>query len=235
MAATSHVLDLQQLDLAIDRLRARKAALESGAEVTAARAEADAAEATLGEHRLQIEALDRDAAKIEHEVESLNQKASAEQARLTSGAVANARELDAMTHEIENLRRRVADREDELLVIMERREALERSAADAERVARDRREAADAIRRSSGAELDAVESELAAREAERPAAAAAVDPDVLELYEEIRPQKKGVAAAALVDNVCQGCHEQLSAVELDHVRHADGIPRCEHCRRILVL
>jgi predicted nucleic acid-binding Zn-ribbon protein len=235
MAATSHVLDLQQLDLAIDRLRARKAALESGAELTAARAEADAAEATLGEHRLQIEALDRDAAKIEHEVDSLNQKASAEQARLTSGAVANARELDAMTHEIENLRRRVADREDELLVIMERREALERSAADAERIARDRREAADALRRSSGAELDAVESELAAREAERPAAAAAVDPDVLELYEEIRPQKKGVAAAALVDNVCQGCHEQLSAVELDHVRHAEGVPRCEHCRRILVL
>jgi hypothetical protein len=235
MASTSHVLDLQQLDLVIDRLRARKAALESGAELTAARAEADAAEATLGEHRLQIEALDRDASKIEHEVDSLTQKAAAEQARMTSGAVANARELGAIGHEIENLRRRVADREDELLAIMERREALERSAVEAERVAREKREAADALRRSSGAELDQVEAELAAREAERPAATAAVDPDVLELYEELRPQKKGVAAAALVDNVCQGCHEQLSAVELDHVRRADGVPRCEHCRRILVL
>jgi hypothetical protein len=235
MASTSHVLDLQQLDLVIDRLRARKAALESGAELTAARAEADAAEATLGEHRLQIEALDRDASKIEHEVDSLTQKAAAEQARMTSGAVANARELGAIGHEIENLRRRVADREDELLAIMERREALERSAVEAERVAREKREAADALRRSSGAELDQVEAELAAREAERPAATAAVDPDVLELYEELRPQKKGVAAAALVENVCQGCHEQLSAVELDHVRRADGVPRCEHCRRILVL
>jgi predicted nucleic acid-binding Zn-ribbon protein len=235
MASTSHVLDLQQLDLVLDRLRARKAALESGAELTAARTQADTAEAVLGEHRLQIEALDRDAAKVEHEVDSLNQKAAAEQARMTSGAVANARELDAMSHEIENLRRRVADREDELLVIMERREALDRLAAEAERVAREKREAADAIRRSSGAELDQVEAELAARESERPAATAAVDPDVLELYEDLRPQKKGVAAAALVDNVCQGCHEQLSAVELDHVRRADGVPRCEHCRRILVL
>jgi len=235
MASTSHVLDLQQLDLMLDRLRSRKAALESGAELTAARTEADAAEATLGEHRLQIEALDRDAAKVEHEVDSLNQKAAAEQARMTSGAVANARELDAMSHEIDNLRRRVADREDELLAIMERREALERSAVEADRVAREKREAADAVRRSSGAELDQVEAELTAREAERPAAMAAVDPDVLELYEELRPQKKGVAAAALVDNVCQGCHEELSAVELDHVRRADGVPRCEHCRRILVL
>jgi predicted nucleic acid-binding Zn-ribbon protein len=44
-----------------------------------------------------------------------------------------------------------------------------------------------------------------------------------------------VGAAALVDGVCQGCHETLSAVELDHVRHAQDVPRCEHCRRILVL
>jgi predicted nucleic acid-binding Zn-ribbon protein len=235
MGLTSHLLDLQRLDLAIDRLRARRAALESGGDLRAARAEADAAEATLGEHRLQIEALDRDASKAEHEVDSLNQKAAAEEARMTSGAVANARELDAIGHEIQNLRRRVADREDELLAIMERREALEKGAAEAERVATDKRRLADDVRQASGAELDQVEAELAAREAERPAVAAAIDPDVLELYEELRPQKKGVAAAALVDGVCQGCHEQLSSAELDHVRRQDDVPRCDHCRRILVL
>jgi predicted nucleic acid-binding Zn-ribbon protein len=60
------------------------------------------------------------------------------------------------------------------------------------------------------------------------------DADLLELYEDLRRQKKGVGAAALVDGVCQGCHQQLSAVELDRLRRADGIRRCEHCRRILV-
>jgi len=57
----------------------------------------------------------------------------------------------------------------------------------------------------------------------------------LELYEELRPQKKGVAAAALIDGVCQGCHEKLSAMEVDRLKHADGVKRCEYCRRILVL
>ena len=52
-------------------------------------------------------------------------------------------------------------------------------------------------------------------EAERPPRSPTIDPETLELYEELRPQKKGVGAAALVDDVCQGCHEQLSAVELD--------------------
>jgi predicted nucleic acid-binding Zn-ribbon protein len=234
MGATTHLLDLQALDLAIDRLRARKAAIESGAELAAARAEADAAEARYGEHKLQIDALDRDATKVEHEIDSLSQKAAAEEQRMSSGAIANARELDAIGHEIANLKRRIGDREDELLAIMERRESIEAGAKEAEAVAVERRSASEQVAAASADELGAVVAELATREAERSPLVATIDPDTLELYEELRPQKKGVGAAALVDNVCQGCHEQLSSVELDHARHANGIVRCDHCRRILV-
>jgi predicted nucleic acid-binding Zn-ribbon protein len=60
------------------------------------------------------------------------------------------------------------------------------------------------------------------------------DEELLELYEDLRKQKKGVGAAALVDGVCQACHEQLSALELAHLKRTDGIRRCEHCRRIVV-
>ena len=144
-------------------------------------------------------------------------------------------ELEAIGHEVTNLRRRIADREDEELAIMERREMLAAAEKDAAETAGSLREAADRLRAAAGDELTTAEADLAARQAERPAAVAAIDPDVVELYEELRPQKKGVAAAALVDGVCQGCHEQLSAVELSRVRSTDGIPRCEHCRRILVL
>ncbi|MDH4113305.1 MAG: C4-type zinc ribbon domain-containing protein, partial [Actinomycetota bacterium] len=70
---------------------------------------------------------------------------------------------------------------------------------------------------------------------QRAAIAAEIEPDVLELYEDLRRQKKGIGAAALVDGVCQACHEQLSAVELDRVKRAEGVRRCEHCRRILVV
>ena len=65
--------------------------------------------------------------------------------------------------------------------------------------------------------------------------ASAIDEELLELYEDLRRVKKGVGAAALVDGVCQACHEQLSAVELDKLKRSDGIRRCEHCRRILVV
>jgi uncharacterized protein len=179
--------------------------------------------------------LDRDGKKLEHEIDSLSQKASAEQRRMSSGSVANARELDAIGHEIENLKRRVADREDELLAIMERRETIEAAAKDADAEAGQRRARVDDISAASDEELSRVTAELAQRRTEREEQAAVVEPETLELYEDLRRQKKGVGAAALVDNVCQGCHEQLSAVELDKVRHTDDIPRCEYCRRILVL
>ena len=234
MGATAHLLELQQLDIALDRLRARIAALTAGAELASAVAEADAAEARLGEIKLQLDALDRDTAKLEHDVDSLRQKATAEEQRMASGAVADARELEAIGHEITNLRRRIADREDEELAIMERREVLAAAEKDAAETATRLRDEAERLRAAAGDELTAAEADLRAREAERPAIVSAVDPEVLELYEELRPQKKGVAAAALVDGVCQGCHEQLSAVELAKVRGAD-VPRCEHCRRILVL
>jgi predicted nucleic acid-binding Zn-ribbon protein len=235
MGPNANLLELQGLDLSVDRLRARETVLTSGAELTGARTEADAADARSGELKLQLDVLDRDGTKIEHEIDSLSQKAAAEERRMSSGSVANARELDSIGHEIANLKRRIADREDELLVIMERRESLASSAKEADASSAERREQVDQVRSASDAELEQVRAELGSMQGKRSAIAAGIDPELLELYEDLRRQKKGVGAAALVDNVCQGCHEQLSAVELDKVRHTDGVPRCEYCRRILVL
>ena len=125
MAVTHELLDLQSVDLAIDRLRARRGTLVGGEEIARAREAADAAERTLGELGLEIDVLDRDGSKLEHEIDSLVRKATAERARMSDGSVANARELDAIGREVENLARRQTDREDELLIIMERREELE--------------------------------------------------------------------------------------------------------------
>ena len=58
--------------------------------------------------------------------------------------------------------------------------------------------------------------------------------ELLELYDDLRRQKKGIGAAAIVDGVCQACHEKLSAMELDRLKRDDGIKRCEYCRRIVV-
>ena len=214
---------------------ARTRALEAGEDLASARSAADAAERALGEVRLQLDAVDRDGAKLEHEIDSLVQKRAAEQQRQYDGSVANVKELEAIGREVENLQRRISDREDELLASLETREGLESRAKEAQERTDELRQRAEQVAAESSSELAVVSAELEGLVAERSELAPSFDPALLELYEDLRAHKKGVGAVALVDGVCQGCHETLSAVELDHVKREVGIPRCEHCRRILVV
>jgi predicted nucleic acid-binding Zn-ribbon protein len=228
------LLDIQEIDTAIDRLVARMRALEAGDDATVALAEANEAERLMGELRLRLDELSRDQMRFEHEIDSMSQKAEAEERRMYDGSVANARELDSIRHEVDNLKKRRSDREDELLALMEVREgfeAQERAAAERSEALRTR---VEEVSGNTAEELERLRTELEERSEARAGLAAAVDPEYLELYEELRPQKKGVAAVALVDGVCQGCHEQLSSVYVDRLKRSEGPKRCEHCRRILV-
>ena len=232
---TSRLLALQDADLAIGRLRARRRSLEQGSEVAAARTEADAAEAHLGELRLRLDELARDQTRFELEIDSMTQKEKAEQARMYDGSIVNAKELDALQHEIASVQSRRSDREDELLALLEIRERIETDATEAERTATSRRARVDEVVAATADEIVSVDADLAERTAERDAIALDIERDVLDLYEDLRRHKKGIGAAALVDGVCQACHEQLSAVVLDTMKRSEGIRRCEHCRRILVV
>jgi len=235
MATTQRLLELQSIDTAIDRLVARRAALEGEGELAAARTEADRAENELGELRLALDTFDRDGSRLEHEIDSITRKAADEESRLFGGAVANAKELESIQREVDNLKKRKSEREDELLVVLEQREAVERRAKESEAVATERRAAVDTVAGDASRELAQIADELSAKRGERDALAGGLDPELLELYDDLRRQKKGVGVAALVDGVCQGCHEKLSAVELDRVKRTEGVARCEYCRRILVL
>jgi uncharacterized protein len=229
------LLDIQELDTTIDRLTARRRALESGEDAAAALAEANEAERMMGELRLRLDELSRDQMRFEHEIDSMSQKAAAEERRLYDGSVANARELDSITHEVDNLKKRRSDREDELLALMEVREELEgqeRAAAQRSGSLRARVEEVGSV---AADEIERLGTELKERGEARAALAETVDAEFLELYEELRPQKKGVAAVALIDGVCRGCHEQLSSVYVDRLKRVEGPKRCEHCRRILVI
>jgi predicted nucleic acid-binding Zn-ribbon protein len=228
------LLDIQEIDTAIDRLTTRMRGLEAGRDVAAALAEANEAERVLGELRLRLDELSRDQMRFEHEIDSISQKAAAEERRMYDGSVANAKELDSIRREVDNLKKRRSDREDELLGLMEVREELEAE----ERAAADRwgtlRAQVETVEGTAADELGRRTTELKERSEARTALAETVDAELLELYEDLRPQKKGIAAVALVDGVCQGCHEQLSSVEIDRLKRTEGTKRCEHCRRILV-
>jgi hypothetical protein len=228
------LLDLQEVDLSIDRLRARKAELDVGTDVQAVRSSAEEAEGRLGELRLALDSVEREQRRLEQEVDSISQKAEAEERRMYDGSVANPKELGALQAEIAGLKARRGRLEDELLDQMMRREDLENRVRQAEAEVADARDRLAEVGGESARELGEIEQALAVREAERAALVPEFDEELLELYEDLRRQKRGVGAAALVDGVCQGCHQKLSALELDRLKRAEGVRRCDYCRRILI-
>jgi predicted nucleic acid-binding Zn-ribbon protein len=229
------LLDLQELDIATDRLHARLSTLETGDEVQALRRKVQEEEGRLGELKLALDAVAREQSRLEGDVDSMEQKIEAERKRMYDGSVVNAKELQSIAAEVESLQHRKSRTEDAVIEKMERREELDGSLGSIEADVASARQRLEEIEETSGRELVESEQDLKARTEKREALAREIDEDLLDLYEDLRRSKKGVGAAALVDGVCQGCHQKLSAVYLDRLKREEGVRRCEYCRRILVV
>jgi predicted nucleic acid-binding Zn-ribbon protein len=235
MRGMDRLLELQGLDTSIDRFEHRRAQLEAGEETSVARKEMQESEARLGELRLALDAVGVESRRLEREIDSMTAKIAAEEKRMYDGSIANTKELEALQHEISSLKDRRSRAEDQLLEQMERREEMDGRATKADEEVAAARARVDALGGDSARELEQVEAGLVQARAAREALAPEIDEQLLELYEDLRRQKKGIGAAAIVDGVCQACRQKLSAVELDRLKHTDDIKRCEYCRRIVFI
>jgi len=230
------LLQVQEHDTAADRLRHRRDHLPELGELRATEDELAHVEATLGD----VDAQGAEAAKIQRRLEGelslLESKLTELNAKLYSGVVSAARELQAMQSEAATMRERRAVLEDQVLEAMGEQESIDEQLAEL-RAKRAELDAKGASLRAAVAEAQAeVDRELAAALAARSDAATSIPADIAALYERLRAHLGGVAAAPLVNGRCGGCHLALPATEIDRLRKepADALVRCEQCERILV-
>ena len=230
------LLDLQALDSALDRLAHRRRTLPEieEADSLAARITQLADDVVLVE--TEDSDLGREQSKLEADIDLVRSRQLKDQQRLDAGQVSSPRELENLQSEIESLKKRQSDLEDEELEIMEKREVVQTRLQEL----RDEREQLVATlgeteqrRDASFAEIDAEAEKTAQQRAEL---ATAVPDELLALYEKVRAASSGVGAAALHRGRCEGCHLQLNTTDLNHLGEApdDEVVRCEECRRILV-
>jgi predicted nucleic acid-binding Zn-ribbon protein len=237
VATLEPLLHVQEHDLALDRLRHRRATLPERAEVQAAEADLAALDRQLAELRGPLEELARAQQRFEDEAQSLADHAKAADARLYSGQVTSPRELQALQADVDQLRRHQAMVEEQAIAVMEEREPLEAEVRELEaRRARRAEELATARAALASAEA-AIDAEIASEQAARDASTAGIDAAVLEMYERIRAKSATrVGAARLVGQTCQGCHLTIPATEVDALRKAPPgtIAHCDNCGAILV-
>ncbi|UDY24885.1 zinc ribbon domain-containing protein [Nocardioides sp. Kera G14] len=229
------LLDLQELDSKALQLRTAAARIPELAEIAEVQAERLEVETKARDVRIRVADLSAAQTKAEADVEAVRARRRRDQERMDAGSIGDPKALSAMTHELQNLDRRISVLEDEELEVMEQLEAAQSVLSDLEELLStydDRLAALAASRDGREAELH---QQLADVLAERPFATDGMPEDLLALYERIR-ESKGGGAAELRARQCTGCGITLDAAELSRIRGlpSDEVVRCEECGRILV-
>ena len=235
-SSLARLLDLQELDIAIDQLGHRRINLPQRAELKRLSAAATDASKAIQPVIDERSALARQEKRLEDDAATVNDKATSENKRLYSGTVTSPRELQSIHEEIESLKRRQRELEDHALDLMMQIEPLDATIADSERAQRDRDTQAEALTDQLTIAEAEIDAELESLADKRAGVVAEFDPAVVQQYESLRANFGGVAVARLDQGSCRGCHIKLSSVEFDRVKHLpiDDVVHCEHCGRILI-
>jgi predicted nucleic acid-binding Zn-ribbon protein len=232
----SALLEVQNLDTAIDQHRHRLTHLPEAAVVADLDAQAAAVSARRSRVVVRCDEVAGRQEALEAELAATEERSRAVSARLYGGQVSAARDLQAMAADIESLKARASDFEDQILVVLDEREPLDAAiTADDEELAAlaERRQVAEAARVEAG---QVVATELDELLQQRAGAADVIASDLLADYERIRSTSGGIGAARLIGNHCDGCHLTMPSMELDRIRRAspDAVMHCDECGRILV-
>ncbi len=229
------LLDLQAEDSAIKRLEERKTALPEAQRLAEIKEQLDEITSDVAVAESRSKAIHLDYDRFEGEIEIVDTKIAKEEQRLFSGAVSNPKELGALQAEVEMLKRKKSELEDQLLEVMEQRE---QALSTHERLRSEQSEMSsesDRLSKEVESITHDIEAQLASHNAKRTETAAEIPDDILNLYDEIRAAKGGIGAAALESGTCQGCHTQLANKEVERLKSEGGLQRCDNCRRILVV
>ena len=231
-----HLLAVQDFDTSITQLQHRRDALAESTGLAAAESQVRAfalEEADAAARRGALAATQKD---LEEQIAGITERRNAIEQRLYAATSSSGRDLQAMNEEVRHLTERRSQLEEHELAAMIEQDPIdvelqalrERKAPIEQRVDELRTQVAEAQR-----EIDA---ELAAATLSRAAEAALLPTALADRYETLRSRLKGTGAARLITNRCDGCHLELSSVEVEKIRALPPgeIATCEQCGRILV-
>lgn len=230
--ALADLIDLQEVDLQIDRLLDRRQSLPELAqyrEANEARREAESVrDEVAARHREVSLGLD----KAEGELDILEARLTESETRLYAGGMSG-RETEHKQLEVTSLKGQQSALEERVLKLLDAREALDAELAAAEKAIEDELAVEKDLEGSIAAQWKEIDLELGRREQRKTEMTPSIPPDLLELYETLRKSKEGVAVGRFEHGQCGGCHLTLSSPEQKEAQEYDP-PRCTHCRRIIV-
>lgn len=231
MSQAKTLYQLQEIDLQIIRSTKKldeiALALADNKVVQQAKKQVEIAESALKPLRTQNK-------NLELEIQSTASKSKATENRLYSGNVKNPKELQEMQQEIDSLKKRNDELEEQLLDIMMQIEEADDNLSEKQSglqsiTAEWETEHADLL-----AEKASLDDEVERLQGERDVFVADVSSSDIKLYDDMRKKKSNKPVSIMQGRSCTICGiEQTLAVEVE-VNKSQSLVNCVNCGRILV-
>lgn len=206
--------DLQQERSTLDAQRKKLAALED--KLKNDRAQLAAVEKLRNEYVVEVRTMMQ---QLEHSREKMNR-------------ARNEREANAAQRELEELRKLVRDREDEIGKLTTDGEGVRQQIDAAEQEAKSVSGDLGTTEGGVQSKLTEVETRRAERSAAREAAVKKIPPQIYRRYEMIR-QKRGTGIAQTTTGTCKACNMSLAPQLFHRLRREPMIDQCPSCHRLI--
>ncbi len=191
------------------------------------------AQTKLKSEQQQLEELGRKQHSAEWEIADLVSKLTTAEEKLYSGRIKDPKELTNLQHEVNGLRARRNHLEDKALEMMDQVELSTASVAALSNELKTLETEWHSQQQQLSTNMEQFKTLLSDLKHRRQLLSAKIDPQAVELYQELKKQK-GQAVAKVEQGICCGCRISLPITELQRAR-SDSLVQCSSCGRILFL
>lgn len=143
------------------------------------------------------------------------------------------REYRSMLKEIDELKLKISNMEEQMLNSLEQTEALETAIKDRKRefvqIGEDIK-----VEKANVQNKVAMDNEnLAALRQEWQSGSEGIEPDILKKFSRVNGKVFGAAVVSVHNAVCQGCHMNIPPQTYNELQRCDSLKFCPHCDRII--
>jgi predicted nucleic acid-binding Zn-ribbon protein len=224
-----HLIQLQEIDLAAERVRRRIADIPAAVAALDERVSTQTAAAAAVKGRIDVSQTAR--REIEKDLAAVQGRLSKYKGQLME--VKTNKEYQAMQHEIQTAEGTDREHEDRLLDRMEEQETLSAELKTVEAALKTAQSEVAAEKRRIESEGATLTAALDKHTAERNAVAAQISPAALALFQQLSQHRRGIALSEARAGSCTQCHVRMRPQIFNEVRRMDTLIQCDSCSRIL--
>lgn len=222
------LIELQQFDARIQELHQSMQALP--AKIAPAQQDLAKLETLLQGEKDELEATEK--WRREQELILQQEEDAIKKAKVKLSASSSTREYAAANRELENKRRSMGEREEEVLKVIDAIETSGKSITEHDADVQKLRDHVAEDEKEVNEKVAELQQQIDASMGDRGSIAGKLDETLLKKYEHVR-KRRGIAIVAVVKGSCSGCHMAIPPQMVNILARGDSFENCPQCHRLL--